>query len=111
MKSLIHVFPLATEKAYGLSHDNIYVFKVPLKANKPEIIKAVEDQFNVKVLSIKTLVRNGKVTRAKTGKRSYGTATLKDTKKAYVKLADGDKIDVFEEPDAKESTKKEKETK
>lgn len=111
MKSLISVFPVATEKAYGLSKDNIYVFKAPTEANKQEIVAAIEKQFSVKVLNIKTLIRDGKKVRAKAGKRLYKTAQLKDTKVAYVKLAEGNKIDVFEEPESEKPAKKEKETK
>lgn len=99
MASNISVFPRATEKAYGLSKDNVYVFDVPLTANKQEIIAAVEEQFEVKAVSIKTLVQSGKAIRFSRGKnRVPGSTTRKDTKKAYVTLADGDSIKVFDAP-------------
>ena len=45
---LINVHPRATEKAYRLlTINNTYVFNVPLNANKQEIAKAVEEQFNI----------------------------------------------------------------
>lgn len=95
----ISVIPRATEKAYAQSQNNVYVFNVPLTANKQQIVDAVETQFEVKVTGIKTLVQNGKAVRFSRGKNRYpGTTTRKDTKKAYVTLAKGDSIKVFDEP-------------
>src|SRR5680860_1772299 len=94
----ISVFPRATEKAYGQSKKNVYVFDAPVTANKQQIIEAVESQFDVKTVGIKTLVQTGKAIRASRGKRSQpGIAFRKDLKKAYVTLADGDSIKVFDE--------------
>ncbi|MGB4420423.1 MAG: 50S ribosomal protein L23 [Candidatus Saccharimonadales bacterium] len=111
----INVFPRATEKAYGLSTTkNVYVFDVPLNANKDQIREAVESQYKVKVMNIKTLVQNGKVIRASRGKRAYPkVVTRRDMKKAYITLASGDSIKVFETttentPDSKNSTKEKK---
>jgi large subunit ribosomal protein L23 len=102
----ISVIPRATEKAYAQSLKNTYVFNVPLTANKQEIVAAVEAQFEVKVTGIKTLVQNGKAIRFSRGKNRYpGTTNRKDTKKAYVTLAEGDSIGVFEQP-AEEEEKK-----
>jgi len=95
----ISVIPRATEKAYGQSQKNVYVFNVPLTANKQEIAAAVEAQFQVKVTGIKTLVQSGKAVRFSRGKNRYpGTTTRKDSKKAYVTLAQGDSIQVFDTP-------------
>jgi large subunit ribosomal protein L23 len=95
----ITVIPRATEKAYKLSGDNIYAFNVPLDANKNEIKAAVEAQFEVNVTNIKTLVQSGKAVRFSRGKNRYpGTTTRKDSKKAYVTLAKGDSIQVFDAP-------------
>jgi large subunit ribosomal protein L23 len=99
----ISVIPRATEKAYAQSQNNVYVFNVPLNANKQEIAAAVETQFEVKVTGIKTLVQSGKAVRFSRGKNRYpGTTTRKDSKKAYVTLAEGDSIQVFEQPAAEE---------
>ena len=99
MTSKISVFPRATEKAYGQSKNNIYVFDAPLTANKQEIVAAVEEQFEVKVTNIKTLVQTGKAIRFSRGKnRVPGKTTRKDAKKAYITLADGDSIKVFDTP-------------
>lgn len=96
---LISVTPRATEKAYGQSQNNVYVFNVPLTANKQEIAAAVESQFEVKVTRVKTLVQSGKAIRFSRGKNRYpGTTARKDSKKAYVTLAEGNSIQVFDQP-------------
>ena len=95
----ISVIPRATEKAYAQSQNNVYVFNVPLTANKQEIAAAVEAQFEVKVERIKTLVQAGKAIRFSRGKNRFpGTTKRKDSKKAYVTLAAGDSIQVFDTP-------------
>lgn len=110
----ISIIPRATEKAYAQSKGNIYVFNAPLTANKQQIVAAVEEQFEVKVTNIKTLVQTGKAVRYSAGKRSQPKTThRKDAKKAYVTLAKGDSIKMFdeapvEEPAAKKTEKKEK---
>jgi large subunit ribosomal protein L23 len=102
----ISVIPRATEKAYAQSQDNVYVFNVPLTANKQEIAAAVETQFEVKVERIKTLVQSGKAIRFSRGKRMQpGKTTRKDSKKAYVTLAKGDSIQVFDQPATTEEKK------
>lgn len=95
----ISVIPRATEKAYAQSANNVYVFNVPLTANKQEIAAAVEAQFEVKVDRIKTLVQSGKAVRFSRGKNRFpGKTHRKDSKKAYVTLAAGDSIQVFDTP-------------
>lgn len=95
----ILVTPVTTEKAYGQSQKNVYVFNVPVKANKNEILAAVESQYDVKVAAIKTLVQSGKSVRFSRGKNRYpGTTTRTDSKKAYVTLAAGSSLAIFEQP-------------
>jgi len=107
MTTQINVFPRATEKAYAQSKNNIYVFEVPLTANKQQIIAAIEAQFGVTIVNIKTLIQNGKAIRFSRGKRSQpGKTVRKDMKKAYVTLAEGDKINIFDEPAEVEPAKK-----
>lgn len=104
---LIHVHPRATEKAYRLLvGQNTYVFNVPLNANKDEIVKAVEAQYEgTKVAKITTTVQSGKAVRFSRGKRAHpGTTHRQDTKKAYVRLSEG-KIRVFDEAEQKEEKK------
>lgn len=106
MKNLINVFPRTTEKAYTKSKENVYVFDAPTQANRLEIIKAVESQFGVKVVSIKTLIQKGKAVRVSRGKRAQpGVNFRKDVKKAYVTLADGNKIKIFNEETVTTETK------
>lgn len=102
----ISIIPRATEKAYGQSLNNVYVFNAPLTANKQQIVAAVEAQFEVKVTNIKTLVQNGKAVRFSRGKRAQpGNTTRRDSKKAYVTLAKGDSIKVFDETPVAEEKK------
>ena len=81
--------PVITEKASAVSEFNQVVFKVRRDATKPEIKAAIEELFKVKVLSVNTLTRKGKTKnfRGIKGKQQ-------DVKRAIVKLAEGDKIDV-----------------
>ena len=81
--------PHITEKATLLSENNAVVFKVADSATKPQIKEAVEALFDVKVKGVNTLVQKGKTKRwkGKPYKRS-------DVKKAVVKLAEGQSIDV-----------------
>ena len=109
---MINVFPRKTEKAYGMSLKNIYVFDVPATTNRKEIVEAVEAQFDVKIAGIRTLVQKGKAIRYSRGKRAYpGSTNRKDSKKAYITLVKGSSIKIFDEPsetDAKPEKKKEK---
>ena len=57
--------PLISEKSTFVSQYNYYVFKVALNSSKKEIKSAVEKIFNVKVLSVNTLIQNGKLKRFK----------------------------------------------
>ncbi|MBC8020257.1 MAG: 50S ribosomal protein L23 [Methyloceanibacter sp.] len=81
--------PVITEKASAASEANQVVFKVRRDATKPEIKSAIEKLFGVKVLSVNTLTRKGKTKHFKGIK-----GRQQDVKKAIVRLAEGDKIDV-----------------
>ncbi|HEX5931611.1 MAG TPA: 50S ribosomal protein L23 [Methyloceanibacter sp.] len=81
--------PVITEKATAVSEANQVVFKVRRDATKPEIKAAVETLFKVKVLSVNTLTRKGK---AKNFRGVRGRQ--QDVKKAIVRLAEGQTIDV-----------------
>jgi large subunit ribosomal protein L23 len=81
--------PVITEKATMLSEQGQIVFRVAIDATKPEIKTAVEGLFGVKVLAVNTVVTKGKTKRfrGRPGVRS-------DVKKAYVRLAEGQSIDL-----------------
>ena len=83
------VAPHITEKATLASEYNAVVFKVTDSATKPQIKAAVEALFDVKVVSVNTLNQKGKTKRWK-GKPYRRT----DVKKAVVRLAEGQSIDV-----------------
>ncbi len=81
--------PVITEKATIASEENKVVFNVAKDATKPEIKKAVEALFSVKVKAVNTQVRKGKV------KRFRGImGKQKDVKKAVITLEEGHSIDV-----------------
>jgi len=84
--------PVVSEKSYDLIDDfNTYTFVVDRGANKTQIGQAVSAIFDVDVLAVNTLNRKGKVKRT-----GYVVGKRKDTKRALVKLAEGDSIDIFE---------------
>jgi large subunit ribosomal protein L23 len=85
--------PVVSEKTYGLMDQNVYVFVVDPRANKIEIRHAVEQAFGVRVDKVNTLTRKGKVTR---NRRTRTTGRRPNTKRAFVTLHAGDKIDLFE---------------
>lgn len=87
------VAPVISEKSYGLLDQNKYTFLVAPDANKTQIKIAVEQVFTVKVTSVNTLNRQGKRKRTRSG---FGRR--KDTKRAIVTLAAGDRIDMFGGP-------------
>ena len=85
----ILIAPVVTEKATVASEHNKVVFKVARTATKPQIKEAVEKLFDVKVKSVNTLVRKGKI---KAFRGSRGEQS--DVKKAIVTLEEGHRIDV-----------------
>ena len=89
----ILISPVISEKSYGLLDENKYTFIVSPDANKTQIKIAVEQVFGVKVTSVNTLNRQGKVLRTK-----FGFGKRANTKRAIVSLRDGDRIDIFGGP-------------
>lgn len=95
--------PRATEKTYLEQTKRTYVFPVAKSASKQEIAKLVEKEFNVTVIDVRTLIRDGKKTKFSKGKHAYpGTTFRQDKKYAYVTLKEGDKIKVFDDPNERE---------
>ena len=93
----IIVSPRISEKATTRADiDNQHVFSVLTDATKPEVKKAVELMFDVKVKTVRLMNVQGKLTRVG---RTFGKR--KDWKKAYDRLQDGFDINYGEE----ESTK------
>lgn len=86
----ILIRPVVSEKSYGLSDIGKYTFIVAPDANKTQIKQAVEAVFNVKVVGVNTVNRPGKRKRTR-----YGWGKRRDTKRAIVSLAEGERIDIF----------------
>ena len=121
----LHILePRATEKTYLEQTKRTYVFIVKRSTSKQEVAKMVEKEFNVKVTDVRTMIRDGKKTKFSKGKHAYpGITHRQDRKFAYVTLAEGNSIRVFDEPEkednktsakeanAKEAKKLEKEAK
>ena len=91
----IIIKPVVSEKSYALLDQNTYTFVVHPDTNKIQIREAVEEIFDVKVLSVNTINRQGKRKRTRTG---FGQRA--GTKRAIVTLAEGDRIDIFGGPTA-----------
>ena len=79
--------PIITEKSALLANENKYAFKVDPKANKTEIKQAIENIFNVKVVSITTA--NSHPKKKRVGKY---TGMTNKYKRAIVKLQEGNSI-------------------
>lgn len=83
--------PVVSEKSYDLiEKSNTYTFEVDPRSEKGEIRDAVQEIFGVRVLSVNTMNRKGKVKRT-----GYVLGRRKNTKRALVKLAENDSIDLF----------------
>lgn len=85
--------PVVSEKSYALLEANQYTFIVHPTASKPEIADAVRSIFDVTVLKVNTINRQGKKTR---NRRTGKVGSKASTKRAIVTLAEGDSIDLFE---------------
>lgn len=89
----IIIAPVISEKSYGLLDQNWYTFLVRPDANKTAIKIAIEQIFNVRVITVNTSNRQGKRKRTR-----FGWGRRKATKRALVKLAEGDRIEAFGGP-------------
>ena len=83
--------PVVSEKSYAGLELNTYTFLVDKRANKTEIKEAIQRIWNVRVTSVRTLNRKGKVKR-----RRFTKGKRADEKRAIVTLAEGDAIEIFE---------------
>ncbi len=83
--------PVVSEKSYAGLEGNVYTFLVDPRANKTEIKEAIQQIWNVRVVSVNTLNRKGKLKR-----RRWTQGKRPDQKRAIVTLAEGDAIEIFE---------------
>src|SRR5271154_3720511 len=80
--------PIITEKGLGVKEtQHTVVFEVSPDATKTEIREAVQQIFKVKVAAVRTANFHGKFRR-----RGRAEGHRRDWKKAYVKLAEGEKM-------------------
>ncbi|HJL95427.1 MAG: 50S ribosomal protein L23 [Gammaproteobacteria bacterium] len=85
--------PYLTEKVSALmGESNQYAFKVDINATKLQIKKAVESYFSVNVEDVNVIKIKGKAKRSR-----YRIKKRSDWKKAYVRLAEGQTIEVSSE--------------
>ena len=88
----IIIAPVVSEKSYSLIDQNAYTFVVHPRANKTEIRQAVEAIWNVRVAKVNTTNRKGKTKRFR-----FTQGRRPDTKRAVVRLVEGDTIEIFEQ--------------
>jgi large subunit ribosomal protein L23 len=87
----IIIKPLVTEKStHQQNTRNSYAFQVNPGANKHQIKDAIERQYSVKVLDVRTMNRKGKPRRSK-----FKMTTTSDWKKAVVVLDENSRIELF----------------
>lgn len=83
--------PLLSEKStYAMNEQKKYSFEVDVRATKTEIKHAIEQIYKVKVERINTVIEKHKARRFKTG-----VHVPANTKKAIVRLAEGNAIELF----------------
>jgi len=95
----IIVAPVVTEKtADQMESENVYTFLVARDANKIEIGNAVERLWDVTVKDVRTMRYSGKTRRSPMSRmsRNPGSGRRASFKKAVVRLAEGDAIELYE---------------
>jgi len=85
--------PIITERSLHEAGRGWFTFKVVLSATKPQIKDAIEKQFDVSVLTVRTMIVKGKTKRVGKKRQEIVQSAFK---KALVKLPEGQKIDLFE---------------
>jgi large subunit ribosomal protein L23 len=87
--------PIVTEKMTAQGEDlNRFAFKVDRKANKIHIKKAIEEMYDVKVVSVNTMRYGGK-RKSRFTKAGVVQGKTAAYKKAVITLAEGDTIDFY----------------
>jgi large subunit ribosomal protein L23 len=85
--------PIITEKASKMQASRQYCFEVTPDANKIQIKQALEQLFEVNIISVRTTLIKGKVKRRMTKKGlMVGRKPLR--KKAYITLKQGQTLDI-----------------
>ncbi len=89
--SQVIIRPVVSEKSYTLASADKYTFRVHDKAHKTQIRQAVEQLFEVTVVDVRTMS-----VKSKPKRRGLYRGTRSGYKKAIVKLAPGNSIQLFE---------------
>ena len=87
----IIITPVISEKSYSDAEKGKYTFVVSPRATKPDIRRAVEEIWGVRVKAVNTMQRRGKEVR-----RRFVKGTRPGKRRAIVTLAPGEKIAIFE---------------
>ncbi len=88
----IIIRPVISEKSYNLIEvEDQYTFEVDRRANKNQIKAAVEEAFDVRVQRVNTVN-----VKSKPKRQGLSSGRTSSWKKAVVKLAEGERIELFE---------------
>ena len=91
----IIIKPVITEKMTEMGEKlNRYGFVVDKRANKLQILKAVQELYGVEVVAVNTMNYTGK-NKSRFTKAGVISGRTKSYKKAIVTLVDGDTIDFY----------------
>jgi large subunit ribosomal protein L23 len=82
--------PLVTEKSTEASEHNRFAFEVDRRATKPQIKRAIEELYEVRVLGVATMN-----TRGVTKRTRFGWTKPRVVKKAIIKLHPDDSIELI----------------
>ncbi len=91
----ILIKPILSEKASASNENGLYAFVVNKKANKIQIKQAVESLYGVNVVSVRTINVAGK-SKTRFTKAGMIEGRTRSYKKAYIALADGEMLDIYE---------------
>lgn len=96
MKQML-LTPHVSEKAVAEAANGVYLFNVPDEVNKQEIAASVAAQYDVTPVDVRVVRRKGKRIRTYRGRGKFANGQRSDSKKAYVRLSEGQSIPMFEE--------------
>jgi large subunit ribosomal protein L23 len=82
--------PIVSEKSFKLMEENRYTFEVDKRATKPDVARAVEEIFSVRVTKVNIMNVTGKPRRVR-----WRAGHTRSWKKAVVTVAQGDSIDYY----------------
>jgi len=103
--------PILSDKAQRINRDlKQLALEVHVAATKPMIRNALEKLFNVKVAEVRTAIRKYTPGRGVSRRRRVSVPTLKKMKLAYVTLAKGQSLSLFEQAGAPPAVEEKKES-